>query len=106
MHKNDQGTIQRIIALGKQHDNAIPVFGGAALAYNHIHAETPDFEGFIEYLSHVIDEADFRRWHEGIAGACRTFCHLCLVDPALVEAYLGMKFEQLVEALRENRFLG
>ena len=105
MCKNDQGTINRIEALDKLYPNAIPVFGGAAIAYNYIHQPVPDFEGFIQYLSFVIDEADFRKWHEGVVGACRTFCHLCLVDPMLVEAYLGMKFEQLVSTLKENRLL-
>lgn len=105
MYKNDEGTINRIIALGNKYENAIPVFGGAAIAYNYIHQTKPDFESFIEYLSFVIDEAIFRRWHEGAAGACRTFCHLCLVDPMLVEAYLGMRFEQLVSALKENNLL-
>lgn len=99
---NDQGTIQRIMALDKKYPNAIPVFGGAAFAYNCIHAETPDFERFIEYLFAAVDFAHIRKWHEGLAGACRTFCHLCLVDPMLIEAYLGFRFERVAETYYEQ----
>lgn len=34
---------------------------------------------------------------EALANACRTFCSLCFVDPALIECYIGMKFEKLTE---------
>ena len=102
MLKNDYGTMQRVLALDNAHPNAIPIFGGATLAYNHIHAEAPDFGAFVEYLFFAIREAQFRKWHNGIADACRTFCNLCLVDPALVEAYLGIRFETLEEELAKE----
>lgn len=40
--------------------------------------------------SSVVKNAIFYKWHEGTVGAVRRFCHLCLVDPALVELYFGM----------------
>ena len=99
MHDNEM-VKDAVIHLSETYRNAVPIFGGAPLAYMEIHKEEPNFDGFIGYLAHVIDEAKFRRWHDGIAGALRTFCHLCLVDPALVEAYLGVRFEQIEKELR------
>ena len=84
-----------VVNLSKTYANAIPIFGGAPLAYTEIHREIPNFDGFIGYLAHVIDEAKRRQWHEGIEGALKEFCHLCLVDPMLVESYLGITFEQI-----------
>ena len=34
-------------------------------------------------------------WHESKPQAMRTFCKLAMVDPALVEVYIGMKFEEV-----------
>jgi hypothetical protein len=77
-----------IEALNKKHSNAIPIFGGA-LWVN-------DLDALVSSLPSVIHGAKFFKWHAGLADACRTFCHLCLIDPALVECYIGMKFEELV----------
>ena len=77
-----------ILALNEKHPNAIPIFGGALWV--------DGIEKLVKSLPNVVSEVKFRGWHEGAAGACRTFCHLCLIDPMLVEAYIGMKFEQLV----------
>jgi hypothetical protein len=68
------------------------VLGGACFAIEHTH----NFAEFVMYLPHVISSAKFYNYHETPAQACRTFCHLCLVDPMLVEVYLGMTFEELI----------
>lgn len=80
---------QRILALCDKYDNALGVFGGAYFASG------VDIATFCEFLPGVVRNAKFFQWHEGVAGALRRFCRLCLVDPALVEAYLGMKFEEV-----------
>lgn len=86
--------VQKIIEeLDNNYPNAIPVFGGALWAYEY--AEKGDIKSFVKYLPNVISEAKFRKWHEGIAGALRRFCRICLVDPMLIEAYLGIRFEEL-----------
>lgn len=82
-------TMRRIEALDEKYPKAIPIFGGALWV--------DSIEKLITGLPHVIHSAKFWNWHEGIAGACRTFCHLCLIDPMLVEAYIGMRFEQLIK---------
>lgn len=89
----------RILALSAKHENAIPIFGSA----HHAVKVTDNLPEFISYLECVIHGVLFYGWHETIARAMRRFCHLCLVDPALVEAYLGMTFEQIARRyVREN----
>ena len=75
--------------LDRRYGNAIPVFGGA---YHIDH----DFESIIRYFPNVLRYAKMWDWHENPADTLRTFCHCCFVDPALVEIFIGMKFENLV----------
>ena len=81
-------TMRAVEALDEKYPNAIPIFGGAIWV--------SDIDGIIQSLPHVIHSAKFFKWHAGLADACRTFCHLCFTDPALVECCIGMKFEELV----------
>lgn len=81
---------QRLIEkLAEQHSNAIPIFG-VALWIDGV-------EELVDCLPNLIDDVKFWRWHDTPANACRTLCRLCFVDPMLVEAYIGMKFEKLTE---------
>lgn len=93
----DKGAYKAITALSNKYPNAIPVFGGALGAYNYIHSDTPSIDRFIACIPTVVSNAKFYNWHEGVVGALRRFCRLCLVDPALIEAHLGMTFEELCE---------
>ena len=83
---------QRLENLSKQHDNVYPIFAGAYYAYDS--AQKADLETFVEFLPHVAQSAKLLNWHTGVAGALRTFCNLCMVDPMLIEAYLGVKFSK------------
>ena len=96
----DERVYNSITALAEEHSNAIPVFGGALGAYNCINSDSPDFKGFMAYIPEVVRAAKFHKWHEGITGALRRFCRLCLVDPALIECYIGMSFDQLCECYK------
>ena len=88
--------VKKVIeALDVKQPNAIPIFGGALWAYEY--AKKGDIKTFVTYLPHVISEAKLRGWHEGVAGALRRFCHICFVDPMLIEAYLGIRFEELIK---------
>ena len=82
----------RIISMG---NDAVAVMGGAYWAAQEVHKDEPNFEVFIGYLFTMITHAKFFNWHESIPQAMRTFCHLCFVDPTLIEAYIGMKFEDI-----------
>jgi hypothetical protein len=73
-------TQRAIEALNEKYSNAIPIFGGA-LWVN-------DLKTLVGSLPSVISGARFFKWHAGVADACRTFCHLCFIDPALVECYI------------------
>ena len=84
---------KRLSVLIDKYDNALAVFGGAYYAESI--AQVGDIATFCEFLPGVMRSAKFFKWHEGVAGALRRFCHLCCVDPMLVEAYLGMKFEEV-----------
>ena len=86
---------QIIEELDDKHSNAIPIFCGAISAYEC--AERGDIDGFVKHLPHVVCEAKFRNWHEGIVGALNRFCRMCFIDPMLIEAYLGMRFEELIK---------
>ena len=87
------GKQKMIEALAEKYPNAIPIFGGA------LWIEPNDIEHLVKSLSHVLFEARYRNWHEGLAGACRTFCHLCQFDPMLVEIYIGTTFEDLINSI-------
>lgn len=93
----DKSIYNAISKLSAKYPNAIPVFGGALSAYNCVNSDTPDFEKFISFFPTVIKNADFYNWHEGAVGALRRFCHICYVDPSLVELYMGMNLAELVE---------
>lgn len=95
----DKGVQQTILELSEQYDNAIPVFGGALFVASCLHSDSPDFKHFVWGLQCVIHNARLYKWHESEADALRRWCHMCLVDPALVEAYLGMRFEQYCEGV-------
>lgn len=78
--------------LDDKYPNAIPVFAGALSAAKYVHGETYNMHKFCEMLADAIDNATFFEWHETSDAVARRFCHLCYIDPALVETYLGIKF--------------
>lgn len=85
---------ERLIALNEQHEHAIAVFGCAIYAYEC--ARKGDIVGFTDFLPIVAQNARFYGWHESAPRALHRFCHLCMVDPMLIEAYLGVRFEEVV----------
>lgn len=85
---------QRFIErLHEKYNNAIPIFGGA------IFLDGSDIYNVATYLPAIIRNAEFFRWHDTLANACRTFCHILFIDPMLMEAYIGSSFEDFVEGL-------
>lgn len=82
----------KIECLDNKYPNAIPVFGSALWVY---HDNDFDSERFISGLSRIAENAKFFKWHEGVAGAMRRYCHICMMDPVAIEVALGMKFEEL-----------
>ena len=84
---------QQLMTLNQQYNNAIAVFGGAYWAHKAI--ISGDLDKFVQYIPDVIKSAMFYRWHESIPDTLRRFCHICLVDPMLIESYLGIKFSEL-----------
>ena len=85
----NKATEKMIIKMQKTEPNTIAIFGGAIWV--------TDIDELLEFLPAVVRNARFLKWEKGLADACRRFCHLCFIDPTLVEAYIGMKFETLVE---------
>jgi hypothetical protein len=82
-------TEKAILALDEKYPKAIAIFGGARLCNN--------IADIVRMLPDLIHSAKFFGWHDTLANACRTFCHLCFTDPMLVELYIGIKFEELTE---------
>jgi hypothetical protein len=91
-HSISNAIEEYITALDRKYDHAIAIFGGALFVYN-------DIESLVRTLPTVIKSAKFFGWHENSADTCRTFCHCAFVDPALIETYIGMKFEKLVKEI-------
>ena len=73
-------------------------YDGKALAKHEI-----DFHEFTVHLVRSLDDMIFRQWRQPLAEAMRDYCHIALVDPALVEAYIGMRFEDInFQAFADN----
>ena len=88
----DQSIKAAIEKLDELYPNAIPIFGGALSAAKYVHGDNVDMHKFCSMLADAIDNATFFGWHESSGVVARRFCHICYIDPALVEAYLGIKF--------------
>lgn len=91
----DTNVYNSILALSDEHDNAIPVFGAALSASKYTLGEYPNLDKFVSFLDDVAHSAEFFNWHGGVLHALKTFCHLCGIDPYLVEAYLGISLEDV-----------
>lgn len=68
-----------------------PVIFGALDCYD------GTFDGAVRVVIACAESAAFFGWHDGVSGAIRTACHNIYVDPALVEAYLGCRIEELAD---------
>ena len=77
-----------IEALDRKYPNAIPIFGGALGAAKYVNREHQNFGEFVKCIANAIRSAEFFGWHEDASGVMSRFCHLCYVDPTLVERYL------------------
>lgn len=80
---------------------AIPVLGGACLAYEHI--QKSDFVSACKMLLYCMKAAIMFEWPGGAVDAARTFCALCRVDPRLVEGYIGYRFSELERRLASTK---
>ena len=73
--------------------HAVHVFIHAEPGYKCM--QSGDIATFVDHMFHCGHSAKFYRWHDGVAGAMRTFCNICLVDPGLIETYLGLRMEEV-----------
>lgn len=89
----DKAAEQRLFNLKDEY--AIPVLCGSVWASSALKAG--DLDTFIEYLLNVPRGGLVHKFTGGIVGAMNTFCHVCLVDPHLAEAYVGMTFAEVAE---------
>ena len=91
----DESVYNAVMALNDKYPNAIPVFGGALGAFNAL--EVGDYDRFKSLMLEAINDAKFFKWHESALQVARRFCHLCYVDPMLVEVYIGLRLEEWIE---------
>lgn len=82
--------MHKLEVLDAKYPNTIPIFGGALWVY---HENDLDLECFLSGIPHVVHSAKFFNWHGGVVDAVRTYCHICMVDPMLVEVALGVRLE-------------
>lgn len=92
----DKGAEIRLRNLKGTHERAIPVLGGAIFATTALRAG--DLQAFARYLLNVPSSIGKSGWPGGVEDALNTFCHVCLVDPKLIEVYLGTTFAEIAQA--------
>ena len=85
--------IQELEKMDAEHSNDSAIFFGAIYDYQYI--QNHEYEKFSEKLLYVIRDAIFYRWHDTPANAAKTYCHLCGIDPALIEVFLGKRLDDL-----------
>lgn len=99
LYDEDAGAYNRLYALQKTYPYAVPVLGGAI--YASTAAKMGDMDALVGWMAHALDTRDYKvqHWEGGIVSICENFCHVCLVDPKLVEAYMGMTFADIAALL-------
>lgn len=95
-----QVLINQVEAIHEKHGVGVQIFGGVLYAYKYI--EDNDLHAFCQSLNSVIFDAQFFHWEQGIAHALKVFCELCLVDYMLIEAYLGVSFNDIEDYVLKN----
>lgn len=87
----EEKRIERMLErLSENNRGVYPIFGGAFLVCAN---EVPDIECLIRCLPSVVTNARFWGWQKGVNHALRTFCHICCVDPRLIEMCIGISFD-------------
>ena len=86
MPKFNEQTYQILHDMDKTNPDTFPMFGGA------VYVATID--DLVTYLPHVISYARHKGYD--IIDNIQTFCHICLIDPMLVQAYIGTTFTNLI----------
>lgn len=85
----------RVLANKYPNENVVSIFGGAVEDVE----ITNNLEMFCNHLIYIARRAAFWKWHKGVADAMRVYCHLCYVDPYLIEAYCGTTFDEFAPAV-------
>ena len=89
-----------LLKLQREYPHSFAVFSGAALAEDY--ARNGDLDKFSKSMLDCMINAVRFHWHESAADAARRFCHLCLVDPALMEVHLGTRLDILGTKISER----
>lgn len=97
---DNSGYRQAIIEQVESLTQGPAIFGGALYAYQY--AEDGDLHTFCQMLSDVIFNVQFHHSAYGISQAMKIFCELCLVDYMLIEAYLGISFNEIEEYVLDH----
>lgn len=71
---------------------SIAIYGGA---YHYALEENTSIENLISILEVAIHDAKFFTPQCKPSVIAKNFCHLLLIDPMLIEAYLGIRFSSL-----------
>jgi hypothetical protein len=82
------------------------IFGDFEEGYkviNNSYLDDEQFEQFIIYMLNCGKLAAVYRYEKTPREAMERFCHLCLVDPMLAEAWLGSRLEQISNDLLKLR---
>lgn len=103
-HSNEKSIENAIYELKKQYPNerVIPIFCGAIYIGELMDKNEFNLDTFAKSVIDVAQNACFWHWHTGCLSAMRTYCHLCYVDPMLLEAYLQERLETI--AIRVEEF--
>ena len=87
MSNFNESTYQILRDMSETRPDVIAMFGGA------VYVSTID--DLINCFPHIFHYSQIKGYD--IIENMHTFCHICSIDPSLVEAYLGMSFEELIQ---------
>lgn len=94
---HNESVHRAVCSLVNKYDNAALIFGTAVIAFDYINCDEPDYKKFINRLRNVAYDAADCKWHEGVVGAVRRFCDICLADITVIEALTDMSIEEFCD---------
>lgn len=68
---------------------SIPVYGGVYHLYTH--EDEPSLSSIIDCINECVRSAKFYEPETAPEVVVRNVCHLCFIDPMIIEAYVGVR---------------
>ena len=76
-------------------ENSIAIYGGAYFLAQDIEDDTFTMDKMLVPLKHAVINARFFNPDVNTSSVIKNFCHLLLIDPALIELYFGFRLNAI-----------